>query len=228
MLSFAGVEKAYGGDGARTVVLRDVTFEIGSGEFCAIIGPSGSGKSTLMNLIGLLDRPTAGRVFLNGIDVSAASATQAAEIRNRTVGFVFQSFQLLPRLRAWENVALPLLYRGVAKADRRAPAHDMLRRVGLASHADHYPHTLSGGQRQRVAIARALVGEPRLILADEPTGSLDSRTAGDVLDLFQALNRSLDVTIIMVTHDQAIAARCDRQIEILDGRLVRDTRRGDA
>lgn len=223
MLALVDVEKTYGSGAALTPILRGVTATIDAGEFCAVVGPSGSGKSTLMNLIGLLDRPSAGSIRLAGREVARLSRVDAARVRNETHGFVFQSFQLLPRLTAWENVALPLLYRGVAKADRRAPALAMLERVGLADRAWHKPDALSGGQRQRVAIARALVGTPRLVLADEPTGSLDSDTASEVLALFRVLNQMLGVTIIMVTHDQTLAARCDRQITMLDGHIVDDT-----
>lgn len=223
MLTLTNVEKAYGTVDAPVPVLRDVSLEIGRGEFCAIVGPSGSGKSTLMNLIGLLDRPSAGSIVLDGVDVSRCELAEAARIRNRIHGFVFQSFQLLPRLTALENVALPLLYRGTPKAERSGPAMAMLERVGLADRADQRPETLSGGQRQRVAIARALVGSPRLILADEPTGSLDSGTAAEIMALFRDLNETLGVTILMVTHDHGLARACSRQVEVLDGRIVRDT-----
>ena len=226
MLALVDVEKTYGSGIALISILRGVTITINAGEFCAIVGPSGSGKSTLMNLMGLLDRPTHGSIRLAGREVARLGRTAAARVRNETHGFVFQSFQLLPRLTAWENVALPLLYRGVPKADRRAPALAMLERVGLADRAWYKPDALSGGQRQRVAIARALVGAPRLLLADEPTGSLDSETASEVLALFRMLNQALGLTIVMITHDQALAARCDRRITMLDGRIVNDMVRG--
>lgn len=216
------VGKAYGSHTAPITALHDVSLEIQAGEFCAIVGPSGSGKSTLMNLIGLLDHPTTGRIHFDGVDVSQCTQREAAQLRNRTHGFVFQSFQLLPRLTAWENVALPLLYRGTPKAARRQPAMAMLERVGLADRAHHRPDALSGGQKQRVAIARALIGDPKLLLADEPTGSLDSATAADVMALFAELNRTLGVTVVMVTHDRDLAARCGRQIEVLDGRILAD------
>jgi putative ABC transport system ATP-binding protein len=176
-----------------------------------------------MNLIGLLDRPSAGTIHLAGRDVTRLSHAAAAQLRNETIGFVFQSFQLLSRLSAWENVALPLLYRGISKADRRLPALAMLERVGLSDRALHKPEALSGGQRQRVAIARALVGAPRLVLADEPTGSLDSETAVEIMALFRAFNRASGVTVIMVTHDTTLAAHCDRQITMLDGRIINDS-----
>lgn len=223
MLELAQISKTYGVADAAVPVLHDISFSIQAGEFCAILGPSGSGKSTLMNLIGLLDRPTTGSIRIDNRDVARLDRGRAARVRNQTHGFVFQSFQLLPRLTAWENVALPLLYRGVARSGRRAPALAMLRRVGLEGRADFKPEALSGGQRQRVAIARALVGTPRLLLADEPTGSLDSGTAAEVMALFGALNQDLGVTIVMITHDRHLAGLCRRRIEMLDGRVVADS-----
>jgi putative ABC transport system ATP-binding protein len=223
MLRLFDVEKQYGLPDRPIPVLRDVTFGVGPGEFCAILGPSGSGKSTLMNIIGLLDRPSAGRVELDGAAVDFSLPEATARLRNQTLGFVFQAFHLLPRLTAWENVALPLLYRRVDRAERKTQALAMLEQVGLADRATHLPSELSGGQKQRVALARALVGDPKLILADEPTGSLDSVTAGEVMTLLGDLNRRLGVTILMVTHDRDLASRCDRRIEVLDGRIVHDT-----
>jgi putative ABC transport system ATP-binding protein len=225
MLELFDVSKAYGPASRPTPVLRDVTFAIPAGAFCAILGPSGSGKSTLMNIMGLLDRPSAGRVMLDGAPMDFASPDEAARIRNRTLGFVFQSFHLLPRLTAWENVALPLLYRGAARGQRKAAALDMLDHVGLSDRAGHRPPELSGGQKQRVALARALVGRPKVVLADEPTGSLDSVTAGEVMALFRDLNRRLGVTVVMVTHDRELAGQCERRIEVLDGRIVSDVGR---
>lgn len=223
MLRLSGVGKQYGSAERPVPVLRDISFSIELGSFCAVVGPSGSGKSTLMNIIGLLDRPTTGRVELDGKVVDFTSTQATARLRNLTLGFVFQAFHLLPRLTACENVALPLLYRRTERRERRARALDMLDQVGLADRADHRPSELSGGQKQRVALARALIGRPRLILADEPTGSLDSVTANEVMGLLRDLNQRLGLTIVMVTHDQALAARCDRRIEVLDGRIVRDT-----
>jgi len=222
MLQLTNVGKAYGPPTQPVPVLKDVSFSISRGTFCALVGPSGSGKSTLLNIVGLLDKPDAGQVVLDGVAVDYGSAQQAARLRNAMLGFVFQSFQLLPRLSAWQNVALPLLYRGIPRDRRRAAAIAMLERVGLAERSHHRPTELSGGQRQRVALARALIGEPSLILADEPTGSLDSVTAIEVMELLRHLNRSLNVTILMVTHDRDLAAQCDRQIEFLDGRIVSD------
>lgn len=223
MLRLSDVTKTYGAPSQPWQALRGVSLKIAAGEFCAVLGPSGSGKSTLMNIVGLLDRPTSGEVLLDGAPVDMTSAETAASTRNRTLGFIFQSFHLLPRLSAWENVALPLLYRGVSRRERRAPALAMLELVGLADRAEHRPAELSGGQRQRVALARALVGEPRLLLADEPTGSLDSMTARDVMTLLEDLNQRLGVTVLMVTHDRDLAARCPRRIELLDGQVRLDT-----
>ncbi|WP_034157116.1 ABC transporter ATP-binding protein [Sphingomonas sp. ERG5] len=222
MLQLTNVGKAYGTPTQPIPVLKDVSFSIPRGAFCAVIGPSGSGKSTLLNIVGLLDKPDSGQVMLNDVVVDYSSAHQAARLRNAMLGFVFQSFQLLPRMPAWQNVALPLLYRGIPRERRKAAALNMLERVGLADRSHHRPTELSGGQRQRVALARALIGEPSLILADEPTGSLDSVTAVEVMALLRHLNRSLDVTILMVTHDRDLAAQCDRQIEFLDGRIISD------
>ncbi|MGH7021202.1 MAG: ABC transporter ATP-binding protein [Brevundimonas sp.] len=190
------------------------------GVFAALVGPSGSGKSTLLNLIGILDRPDCGEVVIDGRSVAALSPTEAARLRNELIGFVFQSFHLLSRLTAWENVALPLFHRGVGLSERKARAMAMLDRVGLSDRTDHRPEQLSGGQRQRVAIARALVGEPGLILADEPTGNLDSAAGAQVMELMRTLNRDLGVTILMVTHDNDMAKLCDRVIEIRDGRIL--------
>jgi putative ABC transport system ATP-binding protein len=223
MLRLSDVAKRYGTPERPVPVLSGVSFAVEPGAFCAIVGPSGSGKSTLMNIIGLLDRPTTGRVELDGKSVDFTSPQATARLRNLTLGFVFQAFHLLPRLTAWENVALPLLYRRTERRERRARALEMLDQVGLADRADHRPGELSGGQKQRVALARALIGSPRLILADEPTGSLDSVTANEVMGLLRDLNQRLGLTILMVTHDQALAARCDRRIEVLDGAIVRDT-----
>lgn len=222
MLQLDNIKKTYGPVARPVRALRGVSLDVAEGEFCAVVGPSGSGKSTLLNIIGLLERPDCGRLRVGGVDVGNATREESARLRNRLLGFVFQSFQLLPRLTAWQNVALPLLYRGTPRRNRRAPAMAMLEQVGLADRADHLPNELSGGQRQRVALARALIGAPRLVLADEPTGSLDSVAAGDAMGLLRALNRRLGVTMLIVTHDRDLAERCDRRIEILDGRIVSD------
>ena len=222
MIGLTDIHKSYGGGPARLPVLRNVTLDIGAGSFCAITGSSGSGKSTLLNIIGLLDRPDAGGFMFDGVDVRAASADQLALMRNRRIGFVFQSFHLLSRLTAVDNVALPLLYRGLSPRACRGRAMEMLDRVGLADRAHHRPEELSGGQRQRVAIARAIVGEPSLLLADEPTGNLDSESARQILELFFELNVETGVTVIVVTHDPGIAARCPQRIQVRDGRIVDD------
>jgi len=180
----------YGPDEARHVVLNDVSFSVKAGQSCAIVGTSGSGKSTLLNIIGLLDKPTSGRVLISGVDIMNADAQSRAIARNRYIGFIFQSFNLLPRLDAIDNVALPLLYRGISRQYARQAALTQLERVGLIGRCHHRPADMSGGQRQRVAIARALVGEPSLLLADEPTGNLDSHTAHDIIELLLSLNQS--------------------------------------
>jgi putative ABC transport system ATP-binding protein len=201
--------------------LNGVSFEITKGEWVAIIGQSGSGKSTLMNVLGCLDTPTSGRYWLNGKDVSGMVDNELADIRNREIGFIFQTFQLLPRETALGNVELPLIYRGLRAKDRRERARAALDQVGLANRVTHRPNELSGGQRQRVAIARALVTEPSLLLADEPTGNLDSATGQEIIGLFEQLHRA-GHTICLVTHEPTLAARCPRAIRISDGLIVND------
>ncbi|ACY99983.1 MULTISPECIES: ABC transporter ATP-binding protein [Thermomonospora] len=217
------VTRAYELDGTRVQALRGVSLRIGEGEFAAIVGPSGSGKSTLMHLLGCLDRPTGGTLRIGGRDVAALSDAELAELRNSRIGFVFQSFHLLPRTSALDNVALPLAYRGVPRGERRRRAAEALARVGLAHRLDHRPAQMSGGEQQRVAIARALVGEPRLVLADEPTGNLDTATGHEVMDLLARLNAEQGVAVVLVTHEADIAERARRQIHIRDGRIERDT-----
>lgn len=197
--------------------LKGVNFELTKGELTAIIGMSGSGKSTLMNIIGLLDRPTTGNYWFNDCDVSKLKETELALIRNQKIGFIFQSFFLLPRLSAWQNVCLPLFYRGTKRQHAMEKAHAMLEKVGVKHLADNKPNQLSGGQQQRVAIARALVGEPDIILADEPTGALDSQTGNEVMHLLDDLNRKEGRTIVIITHDKDISRRCRRIVTIKDG-----------
>jgi putative ABC transport system ATP-binding protein len=204
--------------------LRGVSLTIEQGEFTAIMGASGSGKSTLMNILGCLDQPSSGRYLLEGQDVSRLPTERLAEIRNRTIGFVFQSFNLLARTSALENVELPLLYAGASAAERHARAAEALRQVGLGDRAGHLPNQMSGGQQQRVAIARALVNQPRVILADEPTGNLDSRTSIEVMGLFQELGRG-GITVVLVTHEPDIAQYASRVLVMRDGRVLSDSRR---
>ncbi|MBX5481597.1 MAG: ABC transporter ATP-binding protein [Myxococcaceae bacterium] len=203
--------------------LRGVSLSVEEGEFVAIMGSSGSGKSTLMNIIGCLDKPTSGTYILAGQDISKASRNELAEIRNRTLGFVFQSFNLLSRTSALENVELPMLYAGVPTSERVARAKRALERVGLGQRLDHHPNQLSGGQQQRVAIARALVSEPKVILADEPTGALDSRTSIEVMALFQELHRA-GMTLVLVTHEPDIASYASRLVVVRDGQILSDRR----
>jgi putative ABC transport system ATP-binding protein len=212
--------------GAETIhALREVSLEIARGEYVAIMGPSGSGKSTLMNLIGCLDTPTSGRYELNGTDVSQMNDNQLAEVRNREIGFVFQTFNLLARSNALHNVELPLIYAGRPAAERRKTAHDALAQVGLADRIQHKPNELSGGQRQRVAVARALVNQPSILLADEPTGNLDSKTGAEIMALFDELARR-GHTILVVTHEEDIARQSRRILRIRDGLIASDERVG--
>lgn len=203
-------------------VLQDVTFNIESGEFVAIMGHSGSGKSTLMNILGCLDTATGGHYYLEGRDTADLSADELAILRNRLIGFVFQGFNLLPRSSILDNIGLPLLYAGKSQAERREKALLMLDRVGLAGFGERRPNQLSGGQQQRVAIARALVNDPKLILADEPTGNLDTQTGEDIMKIFHALNEQRAITIILVTHEADIAAHAKRLIRVVDGKIASD------
>jgi putative ABC transport system ATP-binding protein len=219
LIQLEAVTKTYDSGENAVQALRGIDLAITRGEFSAVIGPSGSGKSTLMHILGCLDAPTSGRFWLDGEDVAELSRGALARIRNRKIGFVFQTFNLLPRATVWKNVELPLLYAGIGGSDRRERAMEALERVGLANRAKHRPNELSGGQRQRVAIARALVNNPSLILADEPTGNLDQKTGHEIIHIFEGLS-SNDETIIIVTHDPTIAARTQRRIKIVDGEIV--------
>jgi len=202
--------------------LRGVSLEIARGAMVAIMGASGSGKSTLMNIIGCLDSPTKGSYWLDGLEVARASQDELAEVRNRKIGFVFQNFNLIPRTSSLENAQLPLFYRGLLLREQRARAAAALARVGLSGREHHYPAQLSGGQQQRVAIARALVSEPAILLADEPTGNLDTESSRDIMEILDRLNREDGITIILVTHEPAIAAYASRQLLVKDGQIVSD------
>lgn len=218
------VTKVYRTGGLAVRALRGITLTIERGEFVALMGPSGSGKSTFLNVVGCLDRPSSGRYLLDGLDVGHLSRNQLAALRNKKIGFVFQNFNLLPRTTAIDNVELPMLYWRGPVPDRRQRALAALKMMGLAEFADHHPNQLSGGQQQRVAIARSLVNRPEIILADEPTGALDSRTSIEIMAIFQRLNRESGITLMMVTHEPDIAAHASRIIRFRDGRVLDDRR----
>ncbi|MEO8585869.1 MAG: ABC transporter ATP-binding protein [Acidobacteriota bacterium] len=218
------IRKVYDTGKVKVEALKGVTFTIRKGEFVAIVGPSGSGKSTLMNLIGCLDTPTSGVYRLGGEVVAGLSRDQLADVRNRRVGFVFQSFNLLPQISSQENVEMPMLFGGVSPKERRARASELLTKVGLGDRLDHKPTELSGGQMQRVAVARALAMTPDLLLADEPTGNLDSTSGGDIMGLFTDL-WSAGGTVVVITHDMTLARRASRVIEVHDGRILKDSAR---
>ncbi|AXT83823.1 ABC transporter [Aeromicrobium sp. A1-2] len=219
IIELSQVWKSYETGAVRVDALRGIDATIGEGEYVSVIGPSGSGKSTLMHILGCLDTPTSGEYHLAGQDVSTMTEAELAEIRNRRIGFVFQQFNLLASMAAWRNVELPLVYAGVPRPERRERALAALARVGLAERADHKPGELSGGQQQRVAVARALVTEPALILADEPTGNLDSDSTRDILELFDELS-SVGRTIVLITHEHDVAARAGRQLVVRDGEIM--------
>jgi putative ABC transport system ATP-binding protein len=222
LIAVHDVTKTYAMEGAPVHALRGVTLDIHAGEFVAVVGPSGSGKSTFMHILGCLDRPTSGQYILDGSDVSRMSRDQLAVVRNKKIGFVFQGFNLLSRTSAVENVELPMMYNGTSAKDRHQRAREVLKLVGLAERLDHMPNQLSGGQQQRVAVARSLVNRPALILADEPTGNLDSKTSAEIMELFQNLNDQEGITIVLVTHESDIAAYAKRQILFRDGLIISD------
>jgi putative ABC transport system ATP-binding protein len=222
LIRLENVHKIYDLGEIQVQALRGVSLEVREGEFVAVMGPSGSGKSTVMNILGCLDRPTKGRYYLDGVDVSGMSKNELARIRNRKLGFVFQQFNLLSRTSALENVELPTVYAGISPEERAKRAMQALTRVGLAERAGHHPSQLSGGQQQRVAIARALVNRPAILLADEPTGNLDSRTSVEIMQILQTLNEEQGLTIVIVTHEQDIAQYAKRALEFRDGKLRRD------
>jgi putative ABC transport system ATP-binding protein len=220
MIELKAVGKTYRTDKIETVALNGIDLAIGHGEMVSIMGPSGCGKSTLLNMIGLLDQPSEGELVLDGQAVRGQGEKQLAQLRNHSIGFVFQSFHLVPDLSVADNVEIPLLYRKMASAERRRLALQALERVGLSSRVDHFPTQLSGGQQQRVAIARAIVGRPRILLADEPTGNLDSHMGDEIMAILEGLNQTDGTTVVMVTHDQEKADRTQRIVRIFDGRVV--------
>lgn len=219
MAELVGVEKVYGSGDAEVRALDGLNLQVNQGDYLAVMGASGSGKSTAMNILGCLDRPTAGSYRLNGVPVETLNDDQLADLRNRELGFVFQQFHLLPQLTALENVTLPMIYAGVPASERRQRAQRALERVGLGQRLHNKPNQLSGGQQQRVAIARAIINEPALLLADEPTGALDSHTTEEVLDIVDELHRG-GITVVMVTHEDTVAARAEQVVHFLDGRIT--------
>ncbi len=219
MLKMTGLSKAYRTETIETYALRDFDLAVREGEFVAVTGPSGSGKTTFLTIAGLLEAPSAGRYELDGLDVGSLGDDARSRIRNEKIGFIFQAFNLIPDLNVFDNVDVPLRYRGMKADERRRRVTGALERVGLASRQRHYPAELSGGQQQRVAIARALAGSPRLLLADEPTGNLDSQMARGVMDLLEELHRE-GATIVMVTHDPQLAARAQRNVHVIDGQVI--------
>ncbi|HHY38739.1 MAG TPA: ABC transporter ATP-binding protein [Clostridia bacterium] len=222
VVELSNIHKIYRAGRVEVHALRGVTLTVKAGDFVCIMGPSGSGKSTLLNVIGCLDHPSSGKYLLDGRDVLALSDGELAQVRNRTLGFIFQGFHLLPRLSVRQNVELPLIYRGIGPRERRARAEKALEAVGLGAEANRFPSELSGGQQQRVAVARALVAEPLIVLADEPTGNLDSRTGEEILALFQSLNDEMGITVVMVTHDHVMAQHGKRIVDLRDGVVISD------
>lgn len=222
MLELRGITRRFRIGPTERQVLHGIDLDLQAGELVSIMGGSGSGKTTFMNILGLLDRPSDGTYRIRGEDVLRANADAQSLMRNRMIGFVFQQFFLMPRLSAWRNVALPLMYRGTPEAEARKRSEAMLARVGLGQHLNHMPNMLSGGQKQRVAIARSLVTEPALLLADEPTGALDPTVSREIMGLFEEMNRELGVLVVIITHDPGVAARCRRRLTLVQGRLLEE------
>jgi len=220
MLHLTNIKKIYQTDKVETTALQDINLSIETGEFISVMGPSGCGKSTLLNIIGLLDQPSEGQIKVAGQDITSYKDKDITKLRNEKIGFIFQSFHLIPDLRVIDNVELPLLYRKVSSKQRRQMALEALEKVGLSTRTEHYPNQLSGGQQQRVAVARAIVGNPQLLLADEPTGNLDSHMGDEIMKIIESLHQDHDTTIVMVTHDEAMAKRTERIVRVFDGQLV--------
>ena len=221
VITLKNIKKSYFvGKENELEILHGINLEIYKGEFVAIVGESGSGKSTLMNILGALDKPTSGEYYLDDIDILNATDKQLSSIRNQKVGFVFQTFNLIGKMNAYKNVELPLIYAGVDKKQRNVRALELLNKVGMSERIKHYPNQLSGGQKQRVAIARALANNPRIILADEPTGALDSKTSRLIMDIFHSLHKQADITIILITHNRKLAEECERVLTISDGMII--------
>lgn len=220
MLNLSNIAKTYQTDKIETIALKEINLNVDKGEFISIMGPSGCGKSTLLNIMGLLDQPSSGEVQINGSSISAYKDKNLASLRNEKIGFIFQSFHLIQDLRVIDNVELPLLYRKISAKERRKLANEALERVGLKARTNHFPSQLSGGQQQRVAIARAIVGKPELLLADEPTGNLDSHMGNEIMQILESLHKDDNTTIVMVTHDDELAKRTERIIRVYDGQLI--------
>jgi putative ABC transport system ATP-binding protein len=220
MIHLSNIEKVYRTDTVETLALNNISLQVKKGEFLSIMGPSGCGKSTLLNIIGLLDEPTSGQIQIDEQEVKGFSDQRLSQLRNRKIGFIFQSYHLINDLPVLDNVELPLLYRKVGSSERRQLATEALAKVGLSNRMKHYPTQLSGGQKQRVAIARAIVGKPEIILADEPTGNLDSAMGSEIMEILERLNQTEQTTIVMVTHDEGMAKRTHRLVRLFDGSLV--------
>lgn len=222
MIKTVALEKIFRTEEVETLALNKVSIEVKEGEFVAIMGPSGCGKSTLLNILGLLDNPTSGEYYLNGIEVSRYTEAQRTKLRKGIIGFVFQSFNLIDELNVYENIELPLLYMGVSATERKKKVQEAMERMAIVHREKHFPQQLSGGQQQRVAIARAVVANPKLILADEPTGNLDSKNSKEIVELLRQFNKALNQTVIIITHDERIALDADRVIAVEDGKIVKD------